>query len=308
MNKKKVLLMGKAGSGKTSMRSIIFANNIARETMRLGPTLGQEVSNVQFLGNLILHLWDCGGQDQFMESYFISQRDRIFRNVEVLIYVFDVDPLAVDARKKDLLYFTNCLDAIKEFSPDAQIFCLVHKMDLVAQQKQVQVFQAMSKELQAAADPLRLTTFGTSIWDETLYKAWSEIVFRLVPNLDQLEAKLTKFCKLCGADEVVLFEMTTFLVISKATIKQNLDPHRYELISNMVHQFKLSCTKIAPKGFSSIEVKNKRFSAFIDEFTSSTYIMIVMSDPKIQSAATYLNLQAARSHFEKFVKSTVGRC
>lgn len=33
-----VLLMGKSGSGKTSMRSIIFANYIARDTRRLGPT------------------------------------------------------------------------------------------------------------------------------------------------------------------------------------------------------------------------------------------------------------------------------
>lgn len=33
-----VLLMGKSGSGKTSMRSIIFANYIARDTRRLGAT------------------------------------------------------------------------------------------------------------------------------------------------------------------------------------------------------------------------------------------------------------------------------
>lgn len=40
MSKKKVLLMGKSGAGKTSMRSIIFANYMARDTMRLSPTLG----------------------------------------------------------------------------------------------------------------------------------------------------------------------------------------------------------------------------------------------------------------------------
>lgn len=34
----KVLLMGKSGSGKTSMRSIIFANYIAKDTGRLGAT------------------------------------------------------------------------------------------------------------------------------------------------------------------------------------------------------------------------------------------------------------------------------
>ncbi len=61
--KKKVLLMGKSGSGKTSMRSIIFANYVARDTRRLGYTIDVEHSHVRFLGNLMLNLWDCGGQE-----------------------------------------------------------------------------------------------------------------------------------------------------------------------------------------------------------------------------------------------------
>jgi len=44
--------MGKAGSGKTSMRSIIFANYPPRDTMRLGPTYGFENTDVKFLGSL----------------------------------------------------------------------------------------------------------------------------------------------------------------------------------------------------------------------------------------------------------------
>ena len=56
--------------------------------------------------------------------------------------------------------------------------------------------------------------FGTSIWDETLYKAWSDIVTSMVPNVEILRNHLTEFCKICDADEVVLFEMATFLVIS----------------------------------------------------------------------------------------------
>lgn len=39
---KKVLLMGRSGSGKTSMRSIIFANYVARDTMRLAATIDVE--------------------------------------------------------------------------------------------------------------------------------------------------------------------------------------------------------------------------------------------------------------------------
>ena len=86
-----MLLMGKSGAGKTSMRSIIFANYIARDTRRLGATIDVEQNHVRFLGNLILNLWDCGGQDSFMDAYISSQREQIFRNVELLIYVFDVE-------------------------------------------------------------------------------------------------------------------------------------------------------------------------------------------------------------------------
>lgn len=58
-----VLLMGRSGSGKTSMRSIIFDNVVARETRNLGATIDVESSQVRFLGDLQLDLWDCGGQD-----------------------------------------------------------------------------------------------------------------------------------------------------------------------------------------------------------------------------------------------------
>lgn len=125
MAKKKVLLMGKSGSGKTSMRSIIFNHYIARDTRRLGATsnylynfLGSfkyviivdvEHSHVRFLGNLVLNLWDCGGQEVFLENYLASQREHIFRNVEVLIYVFDIQSPELE---KDYYYFQSCIEAI----------------------------------------------------------------------------------------------------------------------------------------------------------------------------------------------------
>ena len=59
--KKKILLMGKSGSGKSSMRSIIFSNYVAKDVRRLGATIDVEQSRVKFLGNLVLNLWDCGG-------------------------------------------------------------------------------------------------------------------------------------------------------------------------------------------------------------------------------------------------------
>lgn len=48
-----------------------------------------------------------------MEQYFASQKDNIFRNVEVLIYVFDVESRELD---NDMHYYQSCLEAIYKVS------------------------------------------------------------------------------------------------------------------------------------------------------------------------------------------------
>ena len=128
------------------------------------------------------------------------------------------------------------------------------------------------------------------------------MVYSLVPNVRVLEQHLFNFGSLCEADEVVLFEKATFLVISHATIVEQRDAHRFEKISNIIKQFKLSCSKSRSQ-FQAMEVRNSHFAAFIDEFTSNTYIMVVVSDPTITSAATLLNIGTARAHFQRFVTS-----
>ncbi|KAJ3119449.1 hypothetical protein HK098_005493, partial [Nowakowskiella sp. JEL0407] len=295
MSKKKVLLMGKSGAGKTSMRSIIFANYIARDTRRLGATMEVEHSHVRFLGNMTLNLWDCGGQEVFMENYIASQRDHIFRNVEVLIYVFDVESKEVD---KDLKYYKSCVEAIHQFSPEAKLFCLIHKMDRVSTDQREILLDERDSVLKELSQPMKISTFGTSIWEETLYKAWSAIVYSLIPNIHILERNLEAFSKVCDADEVVLFERTTFLVISHTTVREHVDPHRFEKVSNIIKQFKLCCSK-SQSQFKSMELCTPDFSVFIDVLTPNTYVMVVITDSTIQPASTLINIAAARKHFEK---------
>lgn len=344
MGKKKVLLMGKAHSGKTSMRSIIFANYLARDTTRLSPTLDVEHHHVRFLGDLILNLWDCGGQDAFFESYFERDRETIFRSVELLIYVFDIES---DTPEKDFDHFSGVLEAIEENSPDARVFVLIHKMDLVAEEDRESILDDRKQLIGKSCmdrGVQHFTCYGTSIWDETLYKAWSEIVTNLIPNISLLETHLQNFTRLCDADEVVLFERATFLVIAHAQMTPDVasddatnlitnddsndpandmnnhgdeetaitpyprhiqrtshfDAHRFEKISNIVKQFKLSCGK-AQSQFQGMEVQNSRFAAYIDAFTANTYIMVIVSNPAVHTAATLLNIQNARDHFEKFI-------
>ena len=88
-------------------------------------------------------------------------------NVEVLIYVFDVESRELD---KDLHYYQSCLEAIMQSSPKAKIFCLIHKMDLIEEEQRDLIFKERCKQLEKLSQPLECKCFSTSIWDETLYK------------------------------------------------------------------------------------------------------------------------------------------
>ena len=82
--KKKVLLMGRSGAGKSSMRSIIFNNYVAKDVRRLATTMGVESSSFKFLGNLVLNIWDCGGYDMISHLFFPSppsQSPAFFRSI-----------------------------------------------------------------------------------------------------------------------------------------------------------------------------------------------------------------------------------
>lgn len=115
-----------------------------------------------------------------MENYFASQRDHIFKNVEVLIYVFDVE--SPTFHTLDLNTFSTCVEAIQQNSPAAKVFCLIHKMDLVRDAavsaggltggERARVFEERKSVLEnvCANTAINLKCFGTSIWDETLYK------------------------------------------------------------------------------------------------------------------------------------------
>jgi len=163
-------------------------------------------------------------------------------------------------------------------------------MDLLAENIRTKTFEERRQDIMNKIDGrFECDYFRTSIWDETLYRAWSQIVSFLLPNIETLRKNLQTFCETVNADEVVLFERSTFLVISHYDAVQHEDQHRFEKISNIIKQFKLSCIKTNYK-FESMVVKNQKFSAYVEGFTTSTYIMIIVSDPNVEQEAISMNI------------------
>jgi Ras-related GTP-binding protein A/B len=181
-----------------------------------------------------------------MENYLQHQRDHVFANVAVLIYVFDIESREFD---RDLVTYSAVARALSENSAGARIFCLIHKMDLVQAEYRQKLFEERSSLLKERSEGFDIVVFATSIWDETLYKAWASIIYTLIPNLSIIETYLRRFAEIIEAEEVVLFERTTFLVVCHVSQQGLGNPNddRFERISNIIKTFKQSLSYALPQ-------------------------------------------------------------
>lgn len=87
----KILLMGKTGVGKTSMKSIIFQNQSAKDTLDLAYTNEIEETHIKFMKNLYLSILDCCSREHYIKKYFDSKKETLFSNVNILIFVAEAE-------------------------------------------------------------------------------------------------------------------------------------------------------------------------------------------------------------------------
>lgn len=249
-----------------------------------------------------------------MDSYLNTQRENVFSDAQVLIYVFDIESREVD---RDLETYAAVVAALKQYSPTAMIFALVHKMDLVQNEHRERVYEERCKMIIARTDGMSLETFASSIWDQTLYKAWAGIVHKMIPNLIVIEKFLRAFAQQISAEEIVLFERSTFLTVTSVdtTISNsvpdttaNPNPDRHERISNIMKSYKHtvaratkgpSSSSAAGAGFVLYKVQTPTFNAFLARFTENTYVAVVVPPGEAAFNCAVLNTMMAKGAFLK---------
>ena len=243
-------------------------------------------------------------QDAFMENYLASQRDHVFSNVAVLIYVFDIESREFD---RDVITYSNCMRALKEYSSDARVFVLIHKMDLVQDTYRQKLFTERSNLITERSEGFKIDTYPTSIWDQSLYKAWAGIIYTLIPNVTKIEKLLQELLEHIDAEEIVLFERTTFLVVTSVTSKigkMNPTKDRFERLSNIIKTFKQGVAKNTnqPRSspqFEKMEIKTQKFSLFIQQLTTNTYALCVVPPGEKTLNMAKVNVEIARTNFEE---------
>lgn len=243
-------------------------------------------------------------QSLFYENYFGSERENTFGNVKSLIYTFDVKNLTGSEKdvyffnvQTDLEFFSKTIEALHELSPDAHIFIIITKIDLIPNHKKDQVYKDTRKYVEDIItssnylDKEKIDFFYTSIWDQTIYNAWGEIVCSLIPDLPNLQNKLQKLCNVCQAREIFLYERSTFLLIASAknSSTEPIDNNRFSELSDVLKGLVNLCNK-SKYVFESIHIKKKKLNLYIDLLSPNTYIVVALSRMDVCIFINYIQI------------------
>ena len=185
-------------------------------------------------------------------------------------------------------------------SPEAKLFVLVHKMDMVLQEEREEVFEKRKKELDTKKGRFDVTYFMTSIWEHSLYTAWAGITGILAKNLKEINALLKKFALVNDAEEVILFEKNSFLTLTYYNKKESpeKDSDKFERISHIIKKFKLGCMGLN-KNFQTMIIRFNIYLTYLEEFTKSTYIMVTINSNKTNLELLKLNIALSVKVFKE---------
>ena len=203
---------------------------------------------------------------------------------------------------KALIFKNSCIKSLSEFSPDALIYVLIHKMDKVDITKRDDVFLKRKKQFELKAGKIKINCFPTSIWQNTIYKAWSNILGNIIPKIDKIKELLEKYTKACQADEVILFEKNILLYITSYNNKEIKDSERFEKICWSMKKFNNIC-KIGATKYRNFNIKNIDNNFYLDDFENSTYIMVVFSNKNVSLELVKINLEICKKMFKDLMNN-----
>jgi len=137
---KKIIFVGPPNAGKTTLRKIFFEgeNRIKLLKIRSEPTHGQE-SVILKLSEEV-GIFDLAGQENW--RWLETDEKSVFYNTKVLIIIIDI----TTSIKEILQFIEKILKIKKELTPSTYIYLLLHKKDLITQDRLAEIKLQIIKE------------------------------------------------------------------------------------------------------------------------------------------------------------------
>jgi len=233
----RILMVGLRRSGKSSIQKVVFQKMSPHETLFLEGTGEIRNRDISTSALVQVQLLDFPGDYDFQDHKARIPPEKIFKKPGAVVFVIDAQD--EEAFAEAIEDFVNIASLAVKHNPKLHFEVLIHKVDgdayLSDEHKaecQNELKKSITEELEERRVPVRPVFHLTSIYDHTIFEAFSKIVQKLIPQLAHLEKMLDSLIGNCGMEKAFLFDIVSKIYV--ATDSNPVDMQTYELCSDMI--------------------------------------------------------------------------
>ncbi|KAF1791120.1 P-loop containing nucleoside triphosphate hydrolase [Phytophthora cactorum] len=243
-NKPRILLMGLRRSGKSSIQRVVFHKMSPHETLFLEGTNS-------WTSNTSPTIRSCSSRsgtspetttskvEDLVYGGQLVNEEMIFSNCGSIVFVIDAqdEPYA-----EALARLHDTVTRAHRYNPDILFEVFIHKVDgdlflsddhkIGTDNCQREIQQQIMDEINDGELDIHMSFYLTSIYDHSIFEAFSKVVQKLIPQLPTLENLLNILITSCNMEKSFLFDVVSKVYI--ATDSNPVDMQSYELCSDMI--------------------------------------------------------------------------
>jgi len=229
---KKCLLIGRASTGKSSIKKIVFEGCNPKDLLYdpLEPTRGISPSVYSWL-DLKLGLFDSSGQElsYLLENENDSDHILAFENTDIIIYLFDY-PTWVSNSQQIIDDIQKILEIISDNDYNARVVLFIHKIDLIGEESRQKILKEITHELKSKFD---ISVYYTSIYPNLIYSLYNAF-YELLSGFSKENIYLKKILD----DMIEDFSKTMFFITNENDniIVQSMSKDFNTIIINHSHK------------------------------------------------------------------------
>jgi len=235
-DKPRILLMGLRRSGKSSIQKVVFQKMSPHETLFLESTnkiVKNDISNNTFVQ---FQIWDFPGQIDLFGDTQNFECELIFSGCGAIVYVVDAQDNYLDSITK----LAETIQQASKVNDQIAFEVFIHKMDGISDDHKIQIQQDIQQRLSDELNDsdikippnVKIRYHMTSIYDHSIFEAFSKVIQKLIPQLPTLENLLDLLVTNSRLEKAFLFDVVSKIYI--ATDATPVDNTTYELCSDMI--------------------------------------------------------------------------
>ncbi|KAG5439499.1 hypothetical protein PCANB_002073 [Pneumocystis canis] len=230
-------------SGKSSIIKVVFHKMLPNETLFLESTNRINKEEINLFINF--QIWDFPGQIDFSDSEF--DPDTIFNQAGALIFIIDSQAPIYFSLTKLHSTITKALS----INPNMNIEVFIHKVDVLSDDYKIGITfillynkfistdtqrdiqqRALNELSDIGIDNVSIFFHLTSIFDYSIFEAFSKVIQKLIPQLPTLKNLLNIFCLNSVIEKAYLFDISSKIYI--ATDNAPIYVQSYEICSDYI--------------------------------------------------------------------------